>query len=59
MQVKICGLTTSEQVKVCIDNGVNFCGFILNYPKSHRFISYEDARTLTNYKRKKQNMLEF
>jgi phosphoribosylanthranilate isomerase len=53
MQVKICGLTTSEQVKVCIDNGVNFCGFILNYPKSHRFISYEDARTLTNLQKKK------
>ena len=31
MKVKICGLTTADQVKTCINNGANYCGFILNY----------------------------
>ena len=47
MQVKVCGLTTSEQVKTCVANGANFCGFILNYKKSHRFIDYQTAEQLT------------
>ena len=47
MQVKVCGLTTSEQVKTCVANSANFCGFILNYKKSHRFIDYQTAEQLT------------
>ena len=47
MQAKICGLTTAEQVKTCISYGTNFCGFILNYKKSHRFIDYQTAKQLT------------
>ena len=31
----------------------------LNYPKSHRFISYEHAKTLTEIKKETQNMLGF
>ena len=53
MKVKICGLTKSQQVKTCIDNGANFCGFILNFPKSHRYIKYKVADKLTKIKRKK------
>ena len=52
MKVKICGLTTADQVKTCIDNGANYCGFILNYPKSHRFIQFAKARELTNITKK-------
>ena len=52
MKVKICGLTTADQVKTCIDNGANYCGFILNYPKSHRFIKFAKARELTNITKK-------
>ena len=36
MQIKVCGLTTTEQVETCIDYGTNFCGFILNYKNSNK-----------------------
>ena len=55
MKVKVCGLTNHEHVKTCVKNNVDFCGFILNYPKSHRFISYEKARKLTSIKKNKTN----
>ena len=55
MKVKVCGLTNHEHVKACVKNNVDFCGFILNYPKSHRFISYEKARKLTSIKKNKTN----
>ena len=47
MQAKVCGLKTAEQVKACVSNGADFCGFILNYKKSHRFINYETVEQLT------------
>ena len=58
MKVKVCGLSTTEQVKTCVNLGANYCGFILNYPKSHRFIQLEKAKELTNIEKKIQNMLE-
>ena len=42
----------SEQVKTCVDLGANYCGFILNYPKSHRFIQLEKAKELTSVEKK-------
>ena len=48
MQAKICGLTTAEHVQTCVDHDASFCGFILNYKKSHRFIDYKTAEILTN-----------
>ena len=53
MKVKICGLTKSQQVKTCIDYEADFCGFILNFQKSHRFINYKIANKLTKIKKKK------
>jgi phosphoribosylanthranilate isomerase len=53
MQVKVCGLSTVDQVKTCVLHGANFCGFILNYKKSHRYINYETAKQLTQVE--KQN----
>ena len=53
MQAKVCGLKTVEQVKSCIKYGANFCGFILNYKKSHRFINYQTADRLTQINKKK------
>ena len=44
MKLKVCGLSNPKEVDVCINNKVNFCGFILNYPKSHRHISFEKAK---------------
>tara|TARA_Y100000590_G_scaffold109148_1_gene124433 strand:+ start:1878 stop:2495 length:618 start_codon:yes stop_codon:yes gene_type:complete len=52
MKVKICGLSTADQVQACIDCSADFCGFILNYKKSHRFIQFEKAKELTNIKKK-------
>ena len=52
MQVKVCGLKTTEQVETCISNGASFCGFVLNYKKSHRFISYQIAKQLTQINKK-------
>ena len=47
MQVKVCGLKTTKEVETCVLNNANFCGFILNYKKSHRFINYQIAEKLT------------
>ena len=52
MQAKICGLMTAKQVESCIENDANFCGFILNYKKSHRFIDYQTADNLTKINKK-------
>ena len=52
MKVKVCGLTTVEQVTYCVEHGANYCGFILNYPKSHRYINYQTAETLTSIDKK-------
>ena len=52
MKIKVCGLKILE-VETCRNLGVNYCGFILNYPKSHRFISYEHAKTLTEIRKLK------
>ena len=48
MKVKVCGLSNANEVKTCVDYGADFCGFILNYPKSHRYISFDKAKVLTN-----------
>ena len=47
MQAKVCGLKIAEEVKTCVSNNANYCGFILNYKKSHRFINYQTAEKLT------------
>ena len=52
MKAKICGLSTVKQVQTCIDYNANFCGFILNYKKSHRFIYFEKAKELTSIEKK-------
>ena len=52
MKVKICGLSSAVDVKTCIDHGADYCGFILNYPKSHRFIQIDKAKELTNIEKK-------
>ncbi len=53
MKIKICGLSSSDQVQTCIKYNADFCGFILNYRKSHRFISFEKAEELTSIKKNK------
>ena len=53
MKLKVCGLSNQIEVQTCVDNDVNFCGFILNYSKSHRYISYAKAKELLNVKKNK------
>ena len=52
MKVKVCGLSTAKQVKTCINFGADYCGFILNYPKSHRYIELAKAKELTDIEKK-------
>ena len=56
MKAKICGLSTAEQVQTCVDHNADYCGFILNYPKSHRFIEFDKAKELTNINKKKNKI---
>ena len=56
MKLKVCGLSNPSEVEICINNNVNFCGFILNYPKSHRYI-YEKAKELLNIDKNKTQLL--
>ena len=51
MKLKVCGLTEEDHVRYCVKNRVEFCGFILNYKKSHRYISFNKAKKLTNVKK--------
>ena len=47
MKLKVCGLSNPIEVKFCVNNKVDYCGFILNYSKSHRYISRDKAKNLT------------
>jgi phosphoribosylanthranilate isomerase len=57
MKVKVCGLTNREHVEKCIQYNVDFCGFILNYSKSHRYIDYKTAKELTSIKKGATNFV--
>ena len=52
MKLKICGLSKAIEVETCVSLNVNYCGFILNFPKSHRYISLDKAKKLTDIKKK-------
>ena len=52
MKLKVCGISKSTELEVSINNKVDYCGFILNYPKSHRFISIEQAKDLVSIAKK-------
>ena len=47
MKLKVCGISNPIEIETCVSLNVNYCGFILNYPKSHRFISLDRAKILT------------
>ena len=52
MKLKVCGLSNKIEVETCIKNNVDYCGFILNYTKSHRFVSLDKAESLTKLEKK-------
>jgi phosphoribosylanthranilate isomerase len=47
MKLKVCGLSKPIEVETCVSDKVDYCGFILNFPKSHRFITFDKAKDLT------------
>ena len=52
MKLKVCGLSESKDVEACVNNNVDYCGFILNYPKSHRYITLDHAKKLIDIDKK-------
>jgi phosphoribosylanthranilate isomerase len=48
MKLKVCGLSNPNEVETCVSLKIDYCGFILNYPKSHRYISLDKTKYLTN-----------
>ena len=55
MKVKVCGLSNQNEVEISVQYGADFCGFILNYEKSHRNISFSQAKKLTSIDKKRCN----
>ena len=50
MKVKICGLHPARDVKLCIELGVDFLGFVF-YTKSPRNVDLKEIETLKKYNR--------
>ena len=46
MKVKICGITSAEDIKIVNDCKPDFAGFVMFFPKSKRNISPETAKGL-------------
>lgn len=56
-KIKICGITRNEELKILIDNQVEYVGFVLFYPKSKRNITCEQGAALaTRLKKKMPNV---
>ena len=51
MKVKICGLNPLRDIKLCVDLGVHFLGFVF-FDKSPRNVKLSDIKTISNYNRK-------
>ena len=46
VKVKICGLTRTEDVRVACEAGADFCGVVVEVPKSPRSLTREQAKLL-------------
>lgn len=45
-KIKICGLTSAEEVAWVVEERVDYAGIVLFYPKSHRNMTIEEAKEL-------------
>ncbi len=45
-QIKICGLSREEDIAAVNAAGPDYCGFIIDFPKSHRNVTAERVRQL-------------
>ena len=59
MLAKICGLSYKDEVEVAISYGAAFCGFILNWPKSHRYIDISKITEFSKIPKKNLNLLVY
>ena len=59
MDAKICGIKDAKTLNYIINhnNPPRFIGFITNYPKSKRYIDYENLKKLINLDKKKTNFV--
>ena len=57
--IKICGISDLETLSYIIDHRYppNFIGFISNYKKSKRYVTFEKLRILTSVKKKNINFV--
>lgn len=46
-KIKICGLKRPEDIEIVNELKPDYCGFIIDFPKSHRSISPEQVKALT------------
>lgn len=46
-QIKICGIKRSEDVEYINELRPDYCGFIVNFPRSHRSIDIDNLESLT------------
>ena len=56
MKVKICGLSVTRDVQLCIDLGVNFLGFVF-YEKSSRNVNLKDIDILSKFNKKNSSFV--
>jgi len=59
MDAKICGIKDSKTLNYIVNHNYppKFIGFITNYPKSKRYIEYENLKNLINIDKKKINFV--
>ncbi len=59
MDAKICGIKDSKTLNYIVNhnNPPKFIGFITNYPKSRRYVEYENLKKLINVDKKKINFV--
>ena len=59
MDAKICGIKDTKTLKYILNhiNPPKFIGFITNYPKSKRYVDYDNLKKLINVDKKKINFV--
>ena len=59
LECKICGISDVEILNFIIDHKFppEFIGFIVNYPKSKRYVEINKLKSLINIKKKNPNLL--
>lgn len=58
MEIKICGITKEYEIDKLIEQKVEYAGFVINYPKSKRNNSLEEAEGLLKYIKEKQGNIK-